>query len=155
MGTNFYVRQKATRQQKIEMEDCISKDDWNTLQKLIPEEVHIGKRSAGWKFLWNANNFEYFKPNKESLIEFLKSGQIYDEYGKNFTFDQFWNDELKGFLDKGVDIEEYYKIDEPRYIHYENLHTIDRFKIDFGINVNKYGEFYIDDLRFTTCDCFS
>ena len=50
------------------------------------------------KFLWNANDFEYFGPNVDSLMDFLQSGDIYDEYGTYFTFDQFMNDELDGFI---------------------------------------------------------
>lgn len=156
MGTNFYVRQKVSQQQKVEMEDAIAKDDWSTLVKLIPEEVHIGKRSAGWKFLWNANNFEYFQPNKESLIEFLKSGQIYNEYNENFTFDQFWNDEIKHFIEEDslYDIESYYKENPNPYKHYVDSNRISYFRNKWNVNINRFGEFYIDNLRFTECDNF-
>lgn len=156
MGTNFYIRQRVSHQQKIEMEDAIAKDDWSTLVKLIPEEIHIGKRSAGWKFLWNANNFEYFQPNKESLIKFLKSGDIYDEYGDHFTFDQFWNDEIKFFIncEELYDIESYYK-DNPREYYYTDNNRVSYFRNKWNVNINRFGEFYIDNLRFTECDNFS
>lgn len=158
MGTNFYIRQRVSKEQKIEMEDALSKDNWNKLEELIPKEVHIGKRSRGWKFLWNANWFQYFDPNKESLIQFLKSGQIYNEYGEKFTFDQFWNDEIKNWIDDDFnkwDLISYYKEHSHEWYHYEESYIINKFKNKWNIDVNPFGEFYIDNLRFTTCNCFS
>ena len=31
--------------------------------------IHLGKRSMGWKFCWNFNDNKYYK-NKEELLEF-------------------------------------------------------------------------------------
>lgn len=157
MGTNFYLRRKLSPEDKQKAIELINEDKYEQLEEMLPKEIHIGKRSAGWKFLWNANNFEYFKPTKESLIEFLHSGDIYDEYDRYFTYDEFWNDEIKNFIDEeGLwDIKKYY-IDYPKdYKYYEDSSTIRRFKKEFGVNANRYGEFYIDNLRFTTCDSFS
>lgn len=158
MGTNFYIRQRVSQQQKEEIINSINKENWYNLKQLIPKEIHIGKRSCGWKFLWNANHFQYFNPNKESLIQFLKSGQIYDEYGEQFTFDQFWNDEIAHHINDDFnkwDLETYYKENHENYIRCEEDYIIRDFKDRWNINVNPYGEFYIDDLRFTTCDYFS
>jgi hypothetical protein len=51
-------------------------------------KVHLGKRSMGWKFLWNFNEDKFFK-DKESLLEFIKSGRILDEYGDELSQYEF------------------------------------------------------------------
>ena len=62
MGTNYYLRQKLSNDKKELMKSLIDQGDFNELKDMIPEKIHIGKQSCGWKFLWNANRFEYFNP---------------------------------------------------------------------------------------------
>ena len=82
--------------------------------------VHLGKRSAGWKFCWNFHKDKYYS-NKETLLKYIRSGRVIDEYGKLQDTEEFiemalnWDgiivDEkylseqgLKGFgVDKEVD----------------------------------------------------
>lgn len=159
MGTNFYLRRKLSQEEKQYIINCINNDDWSEVRGCLPEDVHIGKRSGGWKFLWDAHFFRYYKPNKQALFDWLKSGQIIDEYGEEFTFDQFINDELKGRLDKGWDIESYY-IDRPEdKSSWYDFSSRNRYFYqrcpNLNINVNRYGEFYIDGLRFTVSEDFS
>lgn len=66
---------------------------------LYGTNVHIGKRSSGWKFLWNWNNGEYYK-TKEELFDFIRSGRVVNEYGKLINQEQFiqmaldWNSNM-------------------------------------------------------------
>lgn len=160
MGTNFYIHQKLSQEDKEKVINLLNEDKYGEIKQLLLDydEIHIGKRSCGWKFLWNSNNFTYFKPNKESLIEFLKRGIIYDEYGETFTFDQFWNEELKGFIENSEidlwDLEKAYQEEPPKYRHYITEWEKEKFE-ELGVKPNQYGEFYIDELRFTTCTEFS
>jgi hypothetical protein len=50
--------------------------------------VHIGKRSGGWKFLWNFNKNMYYK-DKEELFQFLRSGRIVNEYSEELDVEEF------------------------------------------------------------------
>ena len=159
MGTNFYLRRKLSQKEKEIAKQYIDEDKYDEIRKMLPEDIHIGKRSYGWKFLWDAHFFEYFEPTKESLFDWLESGQIIDECGDEFTFDQFINDELKGRLDKGWDIESYY-IDRPEdKSSWYDFSSRNRYFYqrcpNLNINVNRYGEFYIDGLRFTVSEDFS
>lgn len=64
--------------------------------------MHIGKSSAGWKFLFHLYRTDYWdlkgehsrKPNLysdlETLKEFLKNKKIMDEYGTEITNDEFF-----------------------------------------------------------------
>lgn len=155
MGTNFYLKRKLSDKEKAELYSYIDNEDWDSLKESIPEKIHIGKRSAGWKFLWNANKFKYFKPNKKSLMKFLKSGQIINEYGEEFTFDQFINDEIVNFINNGLDIETYYIEENPSYKYTMPIEKRIDFENIYNVKVNQCGEFYIGKLRFTTFDEFS
>lgn len=160
MGANFYLKRKLSSVKKHELIDNLTQDNYEKCEEILNDikPIHIGKRSDGWKFLWNANNFEYFKPNKNSLYDFLKSGIIEDEYNNIFTFEEFWNVELKGFLDKGLDLKEYYDNEISKNMIYQ--YRIPEFqRMEYSkqhkVEVNERGEFFIDDLRFTTCTEFS
>ena len=154
MGTNFYLRRNLSNDQKELLKQYIDQDEYDKIRDNLPEDIHIGKRSYGWKFLWNANKFQYFKPNIESLYEFLKSGDIYDEYGEKYTFGQFINDELKNCIDTGYDIESYSKQEKCANVYPECTGACDDFTQRYGITPNIYGEFYIGKYRFTIWDDF-
>ena len=49
---------------------------------------HIGKRSAGWKFLFEKYPWENF--SIEEYVNILKSGAIFNEDNIKFTFNDFW-----------------------------------------------------------------
>ena len=149
MGTNFYLRRNLSNDQKELLKQYIDQDEYDKIRDNLPEDIHIGKRSYGWKFLWNANKFQYFKPNIESLYEFLKSGDIYNEYGEKFTFDQFINEEIRT---TGYDIETYAK--ETHNVEPTSICECDRFETLHNIKPNIYGEFYIGKYRFTIWDDF-
>lgn len=158
MGTNFYLRKKLSQEQREKINKALGAEDYDEVRNLLPEDIHIGKRSSGWKFLWDAHFFEHFEPTKESLLDWLHSGQIIDEYGEKFTFEQFWNDEISGFLDKGHDLESYYMTHPNEYSYLDFTSRIKYFYQrypNFKGYMNKYGEFYIDNLRFTISEDFS
>jgi hypothetical protein len=50
--------------------------------------VHLGKRSSGWKFCWNFHKNKYYS-NKEELLSFIRSGRVVDEYGDEWNVDEF------------------------------------------------------------------
>lgn len=76
MGTNYFARIIPTKKRKKELCNLINNSmDFNKIQEEISNtygsiqyssdmkegnygEVHLGKRSAGWKFLWNPNIYE-------------------------------------------------------------------------------------------------
>lgn len=115
MGTNFYCRRinQATRDELRIKIDKLHADLVKCIDNIVPnysqvineflwdnedleQEIHLGKRSAGWQFLWDYHNGIYFKPTLESIKEFLSQDNmvIYDEYGEVFTLEQFINEEV-------------------------------------------------------------
>lgn len=115
MGTNFYAKIKMRERDKERIEhyveglnDALADDNGKkfseTLDDLVYEwgdvkkgvSVHLGKRSYGWAFLWDLNEMKYYKPSLKSIISFIKENNavIEDEYGEEFTLDEFLNDEI-------------------------------------------------------------
>lgn len=121
MGTNFYCRKIDRKHRKMFSDDLnelsqyitynIDNIELDLVEKVkefiesnsdLEEEIHLGKRSYGWQFLWDYHNGKYFKPNLESIKNFLSQDDIaiYNEYGEHFTVDQLFNDELNNSLYK-------------------------------------------------------
>jgi hypothetical protein len=156
MGTNFYLKKRLSQKKKDELIKYIQTDLYDKIVDELPKSIHIGKRSYGWKFLWDANEFKYFKPTKESLERFLKSGLIFDEYGQQFSYEEFIENEVGKSLDQGYDYENYHK-DHPEEIDSfwaYRKYTIEHFRHQFGLDVNDFGEFYIGKHRFTVLTDF-
>ena len=158
MGTNFYMKQYLTPEQKQEVVKLINEDKYYEAREILEcaKDIHIGKRSSGWKFLWDVHDFRYYKPTKEALMEWLKSGDIIDEYGEHFTFEQFMKEQLGVcYLEDGYDLERYYK-ENPQF---NKCYMGERYVRDFynthNVPVDRYGEFYLDDLRCTISEDFS
>jgi hypothetical protein len=92
-------------------------------------KIHLGKKSIGWKFLWNFNNKKFYK-DKESLLNFIRSGRVINEYNEEIGVEEFITIALEWTKD-GLDAKTYRR-KHPRQYHY-----------DF-----EEPEIYIDDLRF-------
>jgi len=72
MGTNYYV----TR-------------DTCPMCNHAETRLHIGKSSAGWKFCFHAINELNLKSYRQWMDYISECGALFDEYGREFTLDQF------------------------------------------------------------------
>jgi len=112
MGTNYYFiptheemlkRQQTLIQQVTSMDMSVenlerrmryispTKDwEWFSPWEMFIEgtNIHLGKRSSGWKFCWNFHKDKYYT-NKEELLSFIRSGRVVDEYGKEQNVEEF------------------------------------------------------------------
>lgn len=187
MGTNYYARIIPKEKDKQTLKEAIDNNDYNTIESMVKQmyssldeyshkggEIHLGKASCGWRFLWNPNIHEYcdgyFDENKHfvpvykswKLYELTKQGitdfimrddiEIYDEYGDLEDKQEF----LEYALNKdGIDNKEYYTNSkyEAGYCYPESEESLRRFK-NLGFNPS-YREFYSDGLRFSTSIDFS
>ena len=111
MGTNYYRIQTALEieQRKNRLQSDIRKMDlspsaisqgfsienpdsweryspWDIFTQDL--EVHLGKRSGGWKFCWNFHKNKYYS-DKATLEAFVRSGRVINEYGEELTPDEF------------------------------------------------------------------
>jgi hypothetical protein len=91
MGTNYY----AKTGKKITVTcDC-------GFEHLIDEELHIGKKSCGWKFTLHIipekgiNELEDWRP-------ILKSSEIYDEYDRSVSYDDMIKTIIGDYEDYGL-----------------------------------------------------
>lgn len=90
------------------MDGKIPDYEFKDLLETKTKEIHLGKRSAGWQFLWQSQP-EYYQENLESIKNFLSSGEyiIIDEYERPFEFSDFINEELGEVLYTGYTHETY------------------------------------------------
>lgn len=114
MGTNYYriptVDEINKRNQKLHMRlqemdlwkpSLVSseyrfidnpEDDWSPLNPWDEftngMNIHLGKRSSGWKFCWNFNGNKYYS-NKEELLNFIRKGRVVNEYGEQIDVEEF------------------------------------------------------------------
>ena len=124
MGTNFYARIIPKEEDKQRLIDAINDDRYYLIEDLASElyghrneytrkgnVIHLGKRSGGWKFLWNPNvirysdgyldenkqyvhvyKYDYVYPlTKQGITDFCNREDVIitDEYGKQYTSKDF------------------------------------------------------------------
>ena len=114
MGTNFYAIRRIKREDKDkliekakELEEVIEKLSAYSVKTAVEDilefledhdyyEIHLGKSSCGWQFLWNYNKGKYYQDNFESISEFLSEPDISvrDEYGRLYNVQEFLGKEI-------------------------------------------------------------
>ena len=106
MGTNYYVKKRLTDAQKSNIKgvlDELLNGNFRAGRELketvdeIENEIHIGKSSYGWQFLWDHNNCKYYQPTMASISKFVTEqcgGVVIDEYGEEYNWDDFLTKEL-------------------------------------------------------------
>jgi len=164
MGTNYYripsVEEMEERKedlikaaQKISIEPLaissnfrttIKMDDYsegmNPWERFIDEiKVHLGKRSSGWKFLWNFHDKKYYS-DKEELFAFIRSGRVINEYGEELGAEEFKEMALNWCTD-GFDTQSYYE-QRPQEKHH-------------WFDWKNHIDIYIDGLRVSSSTEFS
>ena len=102
-------------------------------------QIHLGKRSMGWKFCWNFNNNKYYS-NKEELLKFIRSGRVVDEYGNLQDNEEFIKMALEWGAEDGLIVDEEYMKNNEFY----------RF-----LNKEEYYDKIIDGLRVSSSTDFS
>lgn len=107
MGTNYYAYTKNKELAKKHF----AKDKWSPEYTLVDEpdfgyEIHLGKRSGGWKPLFHAHENAYTCVS--DMISFFNSYKsdfkFYNEYDEEMTFD----DIKREFIDWGENQEPCY-----------------------------------------------
>lgn len=197
MGTNYYARIIPSKERKKEFHDAIEANDFPLVKKLSDElygkieldydtheivggEVHLGKLSHGWKFLWNPNVFvirqghledgptgrryvpdpsipKYLYPlTKEGIRKFIdrEDVMILDEYGEEQDKDVFWQEALAWEPD-GWDSASYEK-EYKEHIYPVSGELTDLLRQE-GYKFTSYSnsDFYSDGLRFAGYTDFS
>ena len=162
MGTNFYLCHVPTIKEHEEMQKLLIEKQYKDIKNKIEEathQYHIGKRSCGWQFIFEAgigeketrpdflNNceFQYLKNpwgnNLKSLKEWLSKSEyvIQNEYGVAFTPEQFWNDEVGESLyndpEKYINCAQYYKQyykDKPIYFDNREFTSLDGLRFSMS-----------------------
>ena len=121
---------------RFEKEDSWdSESPWDVF--LGDTNIHLGKRSGGWKFCWNFHNDKYYK-NKEELLNFIRSGRVVDEYGDEQNVEEFITMALDWEQPDGWTTESYYR-ENPNHSSWDVTKHFDRF-VD-GLRISSSTEF--------------
>lgn len=198
MGTNYYARIIPKEEDKQRLIDAINNNQYDIIENLASElydrkneytrkgnEIHLGKRSCGWKFLWNPNvikyaegyldenkeyvsvyKYDYVYPlTKQGITNFCnrKDVIIYDEYGEQFNPKEFlemafsWGQE-DGYTSKTYE-------DSQERSSYRSYYWSERYqkglwseKDEMWLDLGynvEYYDFESDGLRFSTSINFS
>ena len=91
MGTNYYAIKKIDDELQEKLIAPVKARDVEGIRDILPDRVHIGKKSHGWKFFFNHNDWKYFPESREYLNAFLSQCNILDEYGSNISLEEFWD----------------------------------------------------------------
>ena len=91
-------------------------DEWSPMNPwdefIEGSNIHLGKRSMGWKFCWNFHDNKYYS-DKQQLIDFIRSGRIVDEYGAEESPQEFLDMAFSWGEPEGLTVDaEYYKNNE-------------------------------------------
>lgn len=200
MGTNYYAQIKPTKAQKEALKAAIDNDEFDNIHDMMHElygevaydygtydggKIHLGKRSGGWTFLWNPNQYQvadgeivekvdeiglakkeyilqhklrnFYDLNKDSIKKFICRDDvtILDEYGEVVPNDEFFQMAIKWGQEDGLDYDTYCS----KYGEtYGTTYDTDykKWLRSLGYKINYQGEdFYSDGLRFATTTEFS
>ena len=166
MGTNYYripteeqmeARKQTLIQQVASMDMSVenleremkyispTKDwEWFSPWEMFIEgtNIHLGKRSSGWKFCWNFHKDKYYS-NKETLLEFIRSGRVVNEYGEEQDVEEFIAMALEWGEPDGWVVNEIYRLKERAKGHGS-----------YWTDDEKYDDLIIDGLRVSSStDC--
>lgn len=199
MSCNFYARIIPSKQRKKELYDAIEANDFHLINRLTEEMygnlrrnwdseetiggiVHLGKRSCGWKFLWNPNVFVvrhghsemskgtykwieepstplYTYPlTKQGLHDFIFRDDvlIYNEYDELQDKEEFWKMALEWSYEKGNEGWDSATYEEKHTSYPVTGELTDLLKRE-GYKFTSYtnSDFYSDGLRFAGFTNFS
>jgi hypothetical protein len=92
MGTNIYGRRIPTQEQLQTISSHVLEGNLEIVKTLIEpfDTIHIGKRSAGWRFLFNHQGLEF--TSFQEYKDWMKDFKLETEYGASLTQDEFWED---------------------------------------------------------------
>ncbi len=144
MGTNYYriPTQLEMEERKAELIKDIADLDWDMESAwdrfTKGTSIHLGKRSAGWKFCWNFHNNKYYS-NKEELIQFVLSGRVVNEYGDKIEPQEFLDMAFEWGQPDGLIVDEKYTRENSSWIS----------------NPQDYADKIIDGLRVSSSTKFS
>jgi hypothetical protein len=112
---------------------------WSAWDEFIDGlKIHIGKRSSGWKFLWNFQDNKFYT-NKEELLTFIRSGRIVNEYGELQDTEEFIKMALEWGQPDGCVLNQEY-IDKHKSNHLSYISSYYDKEVD-GLRVSSHTEF--------------
>lgn len=130
MGTNFYL---MSRNKELMQTHFASKSEWGVFDEeysIVDEpylgyECHLNKLSGGWLPLFQRHKaFQTFNQLKDFYEEHKEEIDIYDEYGKRYSWDKYFDRVYKHSLREKEPMKWVYGIDEVFHDKRPTLHLV-------------------------------
>lgn len=200
MGTNYYARIIPSKSQIKNLHELIDSNNFKRIRESIEEiygsfrpynmndkptgVIHLGKRSGGWKFLWNPNIYQIrnghmeevepghfkFVPDpdtpyytyplsKKGIEDFInrEDVEIWDECNEKQDKNEFFNMALNWTTWKGKEAwdSDSYHLSNPNEKTWSCKNEYTNFLENLGYKLSKdKSDFYSDGLRFSTSTDF-
>ena len=123
---------------RVEVEDSWERSScWDDFVE--GTNIHLGKRSGGWKFCWNFHKNKYYT-TKDDLMIFIRSGRVVDEYGQEIEVEEFIEMALNWGEPDGLVFDEDYENNKSGSSYFHG---------------SKYWDIIIDGLRVSSSTEFS
>lgn len=136
MGTNYYLRNKVSEEYKKLLKNYIDEDKNDTIKEIVSKlysypgtyndgelgGYHLGKKSMGWKFLWNPNIWiKDFGPYNSDIKQWESKPELIQTFELSKKGIANWLTEMTS---KGsIIVSEYYNEEHPN----EEVFTVDEF----------------------------
>ena len=162
MGTNYYARILPSKERKEEIKKAIDDNDFNKIKNLIDEtygrpyydisensfsggEIHLGKRSCGWKFLWNPNWYKIPKRHLEKKYNYKGTHCYYNFVNDGYDIFSYYDltkASIKEFIDReDVEIYDEYGEKQDKEKFYDMAINWGYDKDNEGFDGDSYEEF--------------
>lgn len=130
MGTNFYF---MSRDKELIQTHFAKKYSWGVADEeysIVDEpylgyEVHLNKLSVGWRPIFQKHRgFKTFNQLKKFYFAHKEKLDIYDEYGKAYTWDEYYDRVYRHSLREKEPVKWVYEIDKIFNDTKPTLHTV-------------------------------
>lgn len=171
MGTNYYLRFIPSKEDKESLIDLINNDQYSKIEESYHKMygsleydyadkmfkggyVHLGKRSCGWKFLWNPNIFIKKNGHTEEIeYEDGSTGSRWiTDPSETIYLYPLTKEGIKAFIDRpDVDIYDEYNVKQWKYEFWDMALNWGCDNDDIGYDAGTYEEEHPEEKKYV-CD---
>lgn len=174
MGTNFYARIIPLEEDKRALKEKIDNNDFTAVREAVEElyesfrpyhnedpvrgTVHLGKRSAGWKFLWNPNIYQIRNGHMEWTVQGVdcKAGHYVPEPDTPYYVYPLTKKGIKAFIDRSdVEVWDEYgdKWDKDKF--FKEALSWTTWKGEEAFDADSYHKAHPEEHEYSSCNDYT
>lgn len=150
--SSYYWHKGFTDKLKSALHNAVDDGNADEIQKLLKsiQPIFIGSSNYGWKFTWAPHDFQYFLPNVNSFLSWLKSADfISDDNGIKMSPDEFLTKISNDIYNESLLDYKTYAEQNPNCMFYTPDNSVAKnFSLQHNVSVNNWNEFYLGEFLF-------